>query len=91
MLVSIPEACEGVQGITKVHELLVPDFSPQYTTRLSGRIMVSLFEDTSLYAIHAKCVSIMGMDMQLERHIRGEGTLQLTAPSVIERQDMTFC
>ena len=34
--------------------------------------LVSLFEDTNLCAIHAKCVTIMPKDIQLARHIREE-------------------
>ena len=34
--------------------------------------LVSLFEDTNLCCIHAKCVTIMPKDMQLAHHIRGE-------------------
>ena len=38
----------------------------------SEAYLVSLFEDTSLCAIHAKRVTIMPKDMQLARRIRGE-------------------
>ncbi len=34
--------------------------------------LVSLFEDTNLVAIHAKCVTIIPKDIQLAKHIRGE-------------------
>ncbi|KAK6803659.1 hypothetical protein RDI58_001443 [Solanum bulbocastanum] len=34
--------------------------------------LVGLFEDTNLCAIHAKRVTIMPMDIQLARRIRGE-------------------
>jgi histone H3 len=34
--------------------------------------LVGLFEDTQLCAIHAKRVTIMPIDMQLARRIRGE-------------------
>ena len=34
--------------------------------------LIGLFEDTNLCAIHAKRVTIMPKDMQLERRIRGE-------------------
>jgi histone H3 len=34
--------------------------------------LVGLFEDTQLCAIHAKRVTIMPVDMQLARRIRGE-------------------
>ena len=34
--------------------------------------VVGLFEDTNLFAIHAKRVTIMPKDMQLARRIRGE-------------------
>ena len=34
--------------------------------------LVTLFEDTNLCTIHAKCVTIMPKDVQLARHIRGE-------------------
>ena len=34
--------------------------------------LVSLFEDTNLCAIHAKCVTIMPKDVQSAHHIRGE-------------------
>ena len=33
--------------------------------------LVGLFEDTNLYAIHAKCVTIMPKDVQLAHCIRG--------------------
>ena len=36
--------------------------------------IVGLFEDTNLCAIHAKRITIMPMDIQLARHIRGERT-----------------
>jgi histone H3/H4 len=38
----------------------------------SESYLVSLFEDTNLCAIHAKRVTIMPMDVQLARRIRGE-------------------
>ena len=38
----------------------------------SESYLVGLFEDTNLYAIHAKRVTIMAKDMQLARRIRGE-------------------
>ncbi|XP_060473346.1 histone H3.3A-like [Panthera onca] len=38
----------------------------------SEAYLVSLFEDTSLCAIHAKRVTIMPKDVQLEHRIRGE-------------------
>ena len=34
--------------------------------------IVGLMEDTNLYAIHAKCVTIQPKDIQLAQHIRGE-------------------
>ena len=34
--------------------------------------MVNLFEDTNLWAIHAKRVTIMSKDIQLARRIRGD-------------------
>ena len=34
--------------------------------------LVSLFEDTNLYGIHAKSVTIMPKDIQLARRIHGE-------------------
>ena len=34
--------------------------------------LISLFEDTNLCAIHAKCITIMPKDIQLARCIRGE-------------------
>ena len=39
---------------------------------LPARMMVGLFEDTNLCAIHAKRVTIMPKDIQLARRIRGE-------------------
>jgi histone H3 len=38
----------------------------------SEATLVYLFEDTNLCAIRAKRVTIMPMDIQLARHIRGE-------------------
>ena len=38
----------------------------------SEAYLVELFEDTNLYAIHAKRVTIMLKDIQLARRIRGE-------------------
>ena len=38
----------------------------------SEAYLVGLFEDTNLFAIHAKRVTIMPKDMQLARRIRGE-------------------
>jgi histone H3 len=38
----------------------------------SEAYMVGMFEDTKLAAMHAKRVTIMPRDMQLERRIRGE-------------------
>ncbi|CAG2178889.1 unnamed protein product [Oppiella nova] len=37
-------------------------------------LLVGLFEDTNLCAIHAKRVTIMPRDIQLSRRIRGERT-----------------
>ncbi|VDO09620.1 unnamed protein product [Rodentolepis nana] len=37
----------------------------------AGAYMIGLFEDTNLWAIHAKRVTIMPKDMQLARRIRG--------------------
>ena len=34
--------------------------------------LISLFEDTNLCAIHAKCITIMPKDIQLARRIRGK-------------------
>ena len=34
--------------------------------------LVRLFEDSNLYAIHAKCMMIMPKDIQLARRIHGE-------------------
>ena len=34
--------------------------------------LVGLFEDTNLWAIHAKRITIMPKDIQLARRIRGE-------------------
>ena len=41
----------------------------------SEAMLVALFEDTNLCAIHAKRVTIMPKDMQLARRIRGERSL----------------
>ncbi|KAL4580489.1 hypothetical protein LXL04_016684 [Taraxacum kok-saghyz] len=38
----------------------------------SKAYLVGLFEDTNLYAIHAKRVTVLPKDMQLARRIRGE-------------------
>nr|CAH7731748.1 unnamed protein product [Callosobruchus chinensis] len=38
----------------------------------SEAYLVGLFEDTNVCAIHAKRVTIMPKDIQLERRIRGE-------------------
>ena len=38
----------------------------------SEAYLVSLFEDSNLCAIHAKCVMIMPKDIQLAQRIRGE-------------------
>ena len=38
----------------------------------SEAYLVGLFEDTNLFAIHAKRVTIMPKDVQLARRIRGE-------------------
>ncbi|XP_032653343.1 histone H3-like [Chelonoidis abingdonii] len=38
----------------------------------SEAYLMGLFEDTNLYAIHAKKVTIMPKDIQLARRIRGE-------------------
>ena len=38
----------------------------------SEAYLVGLFEDTNLYAIRAKRVTIMPKDIQLARRIRGE-------------------
>ena len=38
----------------------------------SEAYLVGLFEDTNLCAIHAKRVTIMPMDLQLARRLRGE-------------------
>ncbi|XP_035251452.1 histone H3-like [Anguilla anguilla] len=40
----------------------------------SEAYLVGLFEDTNLYAIHTKRVTIMPKDIQLARRIRGERT-----------------
>ena len=34
--------------------------------------LVSLFEDSNLCSIHAKCATIMPKDIQLAHHMRGE-------------------
>jgi len=34
--------------------------------------LVTLFEDTNLATLHAKCVTIMPKDMYLARRLRGE-------------------
>ena len=39
--------------------------------------LISLSEDTNLYCIHAKCVTIMPKNMQLAHHICGERSWKL--------------
>jgi len=40
-------------------------------------ILVGLFEDANLCAIHAKRVTIMDKDIQLARRLRAYGTIRL--------------
>ena len=62
------------------HEILQKE-SPSSQIQLSAVLalheaaeayLIHLMEDTNLCAIHAKCVTILSRDMQLERRIRGE-------------------
>ena len=44
-----------------------------YTIQSAAKdYLARLFEDTNLFAIHAKRVTVMPKDMQLARRIRGE-------------------
>ncbi len=38
--------------------------------------LVSLLEDSNLFTIHAKCVTILPRDMQLAKQIHGDPALQ---------------
>ena len=48
----------------------------------SEAYLVSLFDDTNLFAIHARCVTIMPRDIQLACRIRGERVWRCTIEGV---------
>ena len=63
--------------VREIMQDMKPDFRCQSTTILalqeaSEAMIVQLFEDSNLAALHAKRVTIMPKDMQLARRIRGE-------------------
>ena len=47
--------------------------------------LVGLFDDTNLYAIHAKRVTIMPKDIQLARRIRGIRALRSSVEGALRR------
>jgi len=63
--------------VREIAQGIQPDFRFQSSAILalqeaSEAMLVGLFEDTNLCALHAKRVTVMPKDMQLARRIRGE-------------------
>jgi hypothetical protein len=52
--------------------------------------LVTLFEDTSLCAIHAKRVTILQQDLQLARRIRGDRNHDLKGPSSLSKKPALY-